>query len=134
MGSLEHLAIALTVLVASGMRSYAEAAAVPDEQGRQDDQSGTASTASNGRGPASPFGYLGGVVRDTQGNPEKVYNFVVPATADNPYEACDDHHNDDTDNQSITNVVADDNYHEVDNAPFYDYERVTGYWNGVNGN
>ncbi|KAL3219800.1 hypothetical protein MRX96_005567 [Rhipicephalus microplus] len=76
MGSLEHLAIALTVLVASGMRSYAEAAAMPDEQGSQDDQSVSVSTASNGHGPASPFGYLGGVVRDTLGNPEKVYNFV----------------------------------------------------------
>ncbi|KAH6937844.1 hypothetical protein HPB50_004684 [Hyalomma asiaticum] len=144
MGSLEHLTIALTILVASGMRSYAEAAAVPDEQGAaralnakaKDFQDGTLSTktlkwfpahmgelnrqkpeipdnlnerahrvarrlthrdtfratdtngvfrgrqdgqrstASNGRGTNSSFGFLGGVVRDTQGNAEKVYNFV----------------------------------------------------------
>lgn len=33
MGSLEHLAIALAVLIASGTWSHAEAAAMPDQQG-----------------------------------------------------------------------------------------------------
>ncbi|XP_049267786.1 mucin-2 isoform X3 [Rhipicephalus sanguineus] len=49
MGSLEHLTIALTVLVASGMRSYAEAAAMPDEQGNN--------LAAGGPSVSSPFGH-----------------------------------------------------------------------------
>ncbi|KAK8762995.1 hypothetical protein V5799_034393 [Amblyomma americanum] len=75
MGSLGCIVVALTVLVASGTPRNAEAAVMPEEQGRQDIQN---STSGNRRGTLRPFGYLAGVVRETQGNTsvEKVYNFV----------------------------------------------------------